>query len=95
MSGSVKSERIQLRVTSGMKDLISKAALIAGQDVTSFVLSSAAASARTVMLEDQLIKLSEADIARVEDALDAAEVPSPELVDLLRSVATKERSSNS
>lgn len=91
----MKSERIQLRVTSGMKDLISKAALIAGQDVTSFILSSATASARRVMLENQLIKLSEEDLAQVEDALDSAEVPSPELVDLFRSIVLTERPSNS
>lgn len=47
------------------------------------------------MLEDQLIKLPEADLARVKDALDAAEVPSPELVDLFRSIVVTEGPSNS
>lgn len=47
------------------------------------------------MLEDQLIKLPEADLTRVEDALDEAEVQSSELVDLFRSIVAKEAPSNS
>lgn len=86
-----KSERIQLRASSAAKSQIAEAAALTQQDVSSFILDTATARARQVILEHQLIKLSAADIAQVEDALAHAEEVPPALDALLQRVAQNPR----
>jgi uncharacterized protein (DUF1778 family) len=56
-----KSDRIEVRVTREHKRLIEKAALIKGQPVTSFVLSSVLAKARETLERESRTVLSESD----------------------------------
>ncbi|MFZ1382683.1 MAG: DUF1778 domain-containing protein [Scrofimicrobium sp.] len=89
MSTAVKSERIQLRVTSDTKEQIARAARMSGQDATSFILDAATARARSVILEEQLIKFSSADLDQIERAIENAGTPPPELVELFRKNAKR------
>jgi uncharacterized protein (DUF1778 family) len=58
---AVKSERLDVRVTREHKRLIEKAALVTGQPVTSFVLSSALDRAREALEGESRTLLSERD----------------------------------
>jgi uncharacterized protein (DUF1778 family) len=69
--------RINMRVSSDALEQIREAARLQGQDLTAFVLGSAMSTARHVLLEDRVLKLSPADALLVENALDSDE-PAPQ-----------------
>lgn len=87
MATPAKSERIQLRVSTAAKAQIVEASAIAQQDATSFILDAATSRARSVLLEQRLLKLSTNDLKQIEDALATAKEPSEALVGLFN--ATK------
>jgi uncharacterized protein (DUF1778 family) len=72
MASGTKSERLDLRVPDGHKKLIEQAAALAGQTVSSFVLSSTLQRAREVIGAAEVIALSAVDRDRVLAALDDA-----------------------
>ncbi len=84
MNAITKSARIQLRVSSRAKEQIAAAAAISQQDVTSFILDAATARARSVLLEDRVLLLSDEELDTIEQALDEDPTPSPTLVKLFR-----------
>lgn len=81
---SVKSERLNLRLTSQSSQLIREAAVLSGQDVTSFVINAALERARAVIMEDSVVRLSASDAQDLAVAVDREAVPVPQLVELLR-----------
>ena len=66
---AVKNERINLRLKQSAKNLIERAASFEGKTVSSFILSSALASAEKTIHERESIQLNEQDARRFFDAL--------------------------
>jgi uncharacterized protein (DUF1778 family) len=70
MTASVaKSKRINLRLQQSAKKLIERAATFEGKTVSSFIVSSAVASAEKTLHEHESIRLNEKDAQRFFDAL--------------------------
>ena len=68
-TSTAKIERINLRLKQHAKLLIERAATFEGKTVSSFILSSALASAEKTLLERESILLNERDAQRFLDAL--------------------------
>ena len=66
---ATKNERINLRLKQSAKNLIERAATFEGKTVSSFILSSALASAEKTIHEHESIQLNEQDAQRFFDAL--------------------------
>ena len=66
---ATKNERINLRLKQSAKSLIERAATFEGKTVSSFILSSALASAEKTIHEHESIQLNEQDAQRFFDAL--------------------------
>jgi uncharacterized protein (DUF1778 family) len=66
---AAKNERINLRLEQSAKHLIERAATFEGKTVSSFILSSALASAEETIREHESIQLNEQDTQRFFDAL--------------------------
>ncbi len=66
---ATKNERINLRLKQSAKSLIERAATFEGKTVSSFILSSALASAEKTIHEHESIQLKEQDAQRFFDAL--------------------------
>lgn len=66
---TAKSERINLRLQQSAKQLIERAATFEGKTVSSFIVSSALASAEKALHEHESIRLTEKDAQRFFDAL--------------------------
>ena len=66
---AAKNERINLRLKQSAKKLIERAATFEGKTVSSFILSSALASAEKTLHEHESIQLNERDAQRFYDAL--------------------------
>jgi uncharacterized protein (DUF1778 family) len=70
MSATVaKNERINLRLKQCAKRLIERAATFEGQTVSSFILSSALATAEKTIHEHESVRLNKQDAQRFFDAL--------------------------
>jgi uncharacterized protein (DUF1778 family) len=70
MTGNAaQNERINLRLKQTAKTLIERAATFEGKTVSSFILSSALASAEKTIQEHESIELNEQDAQRFFDAL--------------------------
>ena len=70
MSATVaKNERINLRLKQSAKRLIERAATFEGQTVSSFILSSALATAEKTIHEHETVQLNKQDAQRFFDAL--------------------------
>jgi uncharacterized protein (DUF1778 family) len=70
MTASVaKSKRINLRLQQSAKKLIERAATFEGKTVSSFIVSSAVASAEKTLHEHESIRLNEKDAQQFFDAL--------------------------
>ena len=78
---SATQSRINMRVSSEALEQIREAARLQGQDLTAFVLGSAMSTARQVLLEDRVLKLSPADALLLENALESDEAAPQSLVD--------------
>ena len=64
-----QSERLEVRVTAGQKDLIARAAALEGQSLTAFVLTSVQAAARRVIEEHNQLSLTVRDSEVFVEAL--------------------------
>ena len=66
---AARNKRINLRLKQSAKNLIERAATFEGKTVSSFILSSALASAEKTIHEHESIQLNEQDAQRFYDAL--------------------------
>jgi len=66
---ATKNERINLRLKQSAKNFLERAATFEGKTVSSFILSSALASAEKTIHEHESIQLNEQDAKRFFDAL--------------------------
>ena len=76
-SNSLKSERIEARVTPEALALVRQAAQLQGRSVSDFVMSAAARVAEETIAEDSVVQLSPEDQRRFVDALLNPEPQSP------------------
>ena len=81
---TTKSERLNLRLSAESDQLIRQGATLSGQDVTSFMVSAALDRARSLVIEDALVRLSPVDARDLIQAIDRETSPVPQLVELLR-----------
>ena len=66
---TAKNERINLRLKHSAKSLIERAASFEGKTVSTFILSSALATAEKTIHEHESLQLNEQDARRFFDAL--------------------------
>ena len=71
-----KSARMEFKTSLDLKDLLSEAASLSGQDLTAFVLGCAENRAREVVAQHQTLKLAKADQKRLFDLLSNLTLPS-------------------
>lgn len=90
-----KSERLNLRLSPESDGLIREGATLSGQDVTSFMVSAALDRARSLIIEDNLVRLSPVDARDLIQAIDRETSPVPRLVELLRRTKDDRRSMGS
>ena len=72
-------ERIDLRTSPEIKELIVRAASTAGVSVSAFLLGTAQERARQILAETEMITLSSGDWNAFAKALDNADKPKPKL----------------
>lgn len=72
-------ERIDLRTSPEIKELIVRAASSAGMSVSAFLLGAAQERARQILAEKEMITLTSRDWNAFAKALDNAEKPRPKL----------------
>ena len=70
MAASIKDERLDLRLPAEQKILIERAAVLAGQSVSAFVLRAAIERSRYLLSEANVITLSDRDRDHFLEALD-------------------------
>lgn len=66
---ALKKARMELKTTSDLKQMLSKAATLSGVDLTAFVLSSAEEKARVVIEHHDSLALSASEQEQFLDAL--------------------------
>lgn len=80
---TLKHARMEFKTTNEVKSLLSRAAALAGVDVTSFVINTAADRARAVLAEHSVLKLNAQENARFLSLLENPQQPSKALIDLM------------
>ena len=81
---SDRSARLNMRITSEALGTLREAAAAQSQDVTSFVLGAALDRARSVLMEDLLLRLTPAEEQQIDAALDTSARVIPELAAAIR-----------
>jgi len=79
-----RSARLNMRVAPEALTMIRQAAAAQQQDVTSFVLGAAMDQARSVLLTERVMRLTPAEAAQIDAALQAEPRVLPELAGLIR-----------
>lgn len=80
MSATVQAhERIDLRTSPEIKELIVRAASTAGVSVSAFLLSTAQERAKQILAESEMITLTSRDWNAFAKALDNTDKPRPKL----------------
>ena len=82
----MKTERLNLRLSEEARNTLTAAAELQQQDLTSFILGPALEHARSVLLQDALVKLTPTEIYQVEQALEEPARVSEPLAALVRQV---------
>jgi uncharacterized protein (DUF1778 family) len=77
-------ERIDLRTSSEVKELIARAASTAGMSLSAFLISSAQERAKQILNESESITLSAKDWNAFFKGLDVTDKPRPMLTEALR-----------
>ena len=80
----LKSERVNLRVASRDDDLFRRAAAIADESLSEFLVEGGRERAARLLADRTRFVLSEADWAEFSDALDRPTQADPALVELFR-----------
>lgn len=81
---SQRDERIDLRVSSDLKSLLSRAASYCGMSLSSFLVSIAADRAKEVVAEHETLTLTPRDWEAFLAALDGTDRPRPRLAEAAR-----------
>ncbi len=81
---SVRSKRMNMRLTPEAYDTIKHAAEIQQQDLTSFVLGAALERARAVLAEDLLLRMTPHEVQQLEQALDREPQVIPQLQAMIK-----------
>jgi len=79
-----RDTRLDLRLSADNKKLIEKAALMTGQSITTFVVSSTLERAQETLLEQERLLLTDRERDRVLEALDESTPPNKALRDAAR-----------
>ncbi|MEO5329273.1 MAG: DUF1778 domain-containing protein [Magnetococcus sp. THC-1_WYH] len=74
-----RDERIDLRVTAELKNMLARAASLAGVSVSSFLVSTALDRAKEILAEHEVITLTPQDWNVFLAALDGDDPPAPRL----------------
>jgi len=85
-TATVRSERLNMRVSAEALATIREAAAAQQQDVSAFVLGAAMEHARDVLLRDRVLQLTPRELDQVDAALDAEPRVVPELAALIEAV---------
>lgn len=72
-------ERIDLRTSPEIKDLIVRAATTAGMSVSAFLLGTAQERAKQILADTEMMTLSSCDWNAFANALDNSDKPRPKL----------------
>ncbi|QEI08826.1 DUF1778 domain-containing protein [Pigmentiphaga aceris] len=72
---AIKDARLELKTTKETKELLTKAALLDGMDLSSFMLASAMKQARATLQNHSIITLSAEGQARLVELLHAQPEP--------------------
>ncbi|HEX5414440.1 MAG TPA: DUF1778 domain-containing protein [Chloroflexota bacterium] len=75
-----KKERLEARISAEQKELIQRAAELEGRSLTDFIVSTAEAAARNIILGHQFLQLSDRDTERFFAAIENPPEPNPELL---------------
>jgi len=86
-----KDARMELKTTKSQKDMLNSAAALSGQDLTSFVLASAEARAKSVLSEYQSLSLLQKEQTDFMTALAKPAKPTKALKDLMSKESLVER----
>lgn len=81
---SLKTQRLEMRLTPEDKQLLEQAAALRGVAVTSFALTLLVENARAIVEASQRTTLSRADQERFLALLDEEQEPKPALVEAVR-----------
>lgn len=81
---SPRSARLNMRVSPEALEQLRAAADLQQQDLTAFVLGAALEKARAVLIDDQVLHLTAADVTQLERALDRAPQVNDQLLRRLR-----------
>jgi uncharacterized protein (DUF1778 family) len=93
MSATAKKyERLDFRVTPDAKDLISRAASQAGQEVSEFVLSRIIPEARRILDDEQRIALRNKAWRQFMALVESPPKPNKRLIEAIRASAEHEES---
>lgn len=76
----VRDERIDLRTTREIKDILVSAARHVGTNLTDFIVERALQEAREILAERDRIQATAADVEFVLDLLDNPPEPTPALI---------------
>lgn len=88
---AIKDARMELKTTNDLKEMLKTAATLAGQDLTSFVLASAEARAKSVLSDYQSLSLSNEEQANFMEALTSPAKPTKALKELMTTESLVER----
>jgi uncharacterized protein (DUF1778 family) len=87
----LRTENINLRVTSSQKALIDRAAEAQGRNRSDFMLDAACREAESVLLDQRYFNLDDDAFRRFTELLDAPPKSNPRLARLLRTRAPWEK----
>ncbi len=79
---AVKNARVELKTTKEAKELLSKAAILDGLDLSSFMLTAAIEKARTILRDHTSIALSEEAQSQLARSLQTQPMPTDEMIRL-------------
>lgn len=79
---AIKNARIELKTTKEAKELLNKAAVLDGLDLSSFMLAAAIEKARAILRDQSTIALSEEGQVRLANLLQTQPMPTDEMVEL-------------
>ncbi|MFI8616349.1 DUF1778 domain-containing protein [Acidovorax sp. NPDC077693] len=81
---ALKDARMELKTTKEAKELLSKAAVLGGMDLSSFMLSTAMEKAREILLDHTSIQLSVQGQAQLAAVLQKPVAPTEAMKELRR-----------
>ena len=82
-SQPAREVRLSIRTSAEQKDLLKRAALSRGADLSQFVLEASLDQARKVVADESVLVLSSTDYAQLCQAMDETPEPNPSLRQLL------------